>query len=460
MKSILVVDDNKMNLAAARTVLGNEYRVIPVMKGTQALAYLEDGECDIILLDINMPEMDGFEVLKKIRWMEHCRNIPVIFLTADADAETETRCFKEGAVDFIAKPFVPEVMLSRIGRSLELEELRRNLAERLEQKTKEVSAMKSKYQRDALTGLWDRLYTEEKVNQMLEWGSNGALMMIDIDNFKSVNDSYGHITGDKMLKALADTLRDFSSEGDVLCRIGGDEFMVFMKDVTSSTEIRIRAAEIISELHNRTEALGINVATSISIGIAQSPDDGSDFTKLYNCADKALYYVKRNGKNSYHFFSGKLQDEKGREEETISIKDLQELMLRIDTNKGAYLLDVGSFRYVYNFIRRFADRSSKDVSTLLFTVEENENAQAMNLLEKTICTFLRRSDVITRYSSKQFIVVLMDINSDNSNVVAERIIDNFNKAYTGGKIHIDYSIARIDNRFIQESSKKSRRLEG
>ena len=118
MKNILIVDDNKLNLASARRVLSNDYKVIPVMRGEQALTYLENGECDIILLDINMPDMDGFEVLSRIRQTERGKNIPVIFLTADNDSETETRCFNEGAIDFIAKPFVPEVMLSRIGRVL------------------------------------------------------------------------------------------------------------------------------------------------------------------------------------------------------------------------------------------------------------------------------------------------------------------------------------------------------
>ena len=126
------------------------------------------------------------------------------------------------------------------------------------------------------------------------------------------------------------------------------------------------------------------------------------------------------------------------------------MMFSTDIGKGAYLLDVDSFRYVYNFVRRFADRNSKDVSTLLFTIGENANTEAMQLLEKTICTFLRRSDVITRYSSKQFIVILMDINAENSNIVAERIIENFNKTYTGEPLCIDYSIARIDTRLMHE----------
>ena len=104
----------------------------------------------MILLDISMPEMDGFELLRKIRTMENGKDIPVIFLTADNDTETETRCFKEGAIDFIVKPFVPAVMQSRIGRALELEELRRGLADKLEKKTREVSDIKSKSYQDEI----------------------------------------------------------------------------------------------------------------------------------------------------------------------------------------------------------------------------------------------------------------------------------------------------------------------
>ena len=142
MKNILIVDDNKLNLSVAKKVLSDEYKVTAVMFGEQALTFLENNSCDIVLLDINMPEMDGFEVLEKMRAIERCRNLPVIFLTADNDSETETRCFKAGAVDFIAKPFVPEVMLSRIGRALELEELRRDLENQVAEKTANILHIK------------------------------------------------------------------------------------------------------------------------------------------------------------------------------------------------------------------------------------------------------------------------------------------------------------------------------
>lgn len=454
MKTILVVDDDYMNLVTVREVLSGEYKVIPVKKGRQALSYLENGTCDVILLDINMPEMDGFEVMHKLRELEHCRSIPVIFLTGDNDAETETRCFKEGAIDFIAKPFVPAVMLSRISRTLELEQLRRSLADRLEQKIREVSDIRSKSSQDALTGLWNREYTEKTVNTLLEGGADGALLMIDMDNFKLINDNYGHIAGDRTLKMFADTLRELSSEKDVLCRIGGDEFVVFARGMTSKTELSNYASDIIHDLCGKIQACKYDTDTSVSIGIAKTPEDGTEFSKLYNAADKALYYVKQNGKNSYHFFSDRLEAENRRSEKTVDLKYVQELMSRADSGKGAYQMEFDSFHHVYNFIRRFVERGNRDVQTLLFTVTDNENDSpdpaetetAVELLEKSIYSCLRRSDISTRYSGRQVIVILIDANKENGDMVAERIIGNFFRLYTDGKVHIDYGVARLDGR--------------
>ena len=135
---ILVVDDDTANLALAQKILGKEYRIAAANSGMVAFKYLENKCPDLILLDINMPEMDGFEVMNKISAREEWSNIPIVFLTADSESETESRCLEAGAMDFIAKPFVPVVMCSRIARILELEELRKSLANRLDQKMREV----------------------------------------------------------------------------------------------------------------------------------------------------------------------------------------------------------------------------------------------------------------------------------------------------------------------------------
>ena len=135
MYHLLIVDDDKINLTAARSALSDTYKITAVTMGVQALKFLENNTCDLILLDINMPEMNGFEVMARIRENPSLSAIPIIFLTADNDPEIESRCLKEGAMDFISKPFVPNVILSRISRTLELEALRRNLEGELEART-------------------------------------------------------------------------------------------------------------------------------------------------------------------------------------------------------------------------------------------------------------------------------------------------------------------------------------
>ncbi len=138
MKHILIVDDDKTNLTLAKQELSKYYQVTPVTSGFQALQFLEKKSTDLILLDISMPEMDGRETMRRIRERKEWAKIPIIFLTADSKPETESQCLSDGANDFISKPFVPQVMQSRVSRILELTELRNDLEERLMEKTKEV----------------------------------------------------------------------------------------------------------------------------------------------------------------------------------------------------------------------------------------------------------------------------------------------------------------------------------
>ncbi len=450
MKHILIVDDDKTNLAMAKRGLSDIYKISAVTMGSQALKFLENNTCDLILLDINMPEMDGFEVLEIIKSNEAHKNIPIIFLTADSDAVTENRCLEAGALDFIAKPFVQSVMRSRISRILELEDMRKKLADKLEQKIQEITDIKSKSQQDALTGLWNRAYTEKAVNELVADGTRGALFMIDMDNFKAINDNYGHIEGDNTLKMFADTMRKFAKEDDVLCRIGGDEFVMFIKDPGSKSVVGNLAGDIISDLCYKIEEKKYETNSSVSIGIAQIPEDGEDFATAYNAADKALYYVKQNGKNSYHFFSEQREDERSRGNNLVDLDYLRQVMSRADSGHGAYQLELDSFHHVYNFIRRFVERSGRDVETILFTAMtadnvDNEEAEvALEMMEQAIYTSLRRVDVSTRYSSKQIIVILMDANKENGIMVAERIMDCFRKLYKGKKVYFEYGIAQME----------------
>ena len=148
-KVILVVDDDRTNLIMAERLLGNEYTIISVTSGEQALKFLAKRKPDLILLDINMPEMDGFEVMRNIKGNETWDKIPVIFLTADRDTETEVECLQMGAVDFVGKPFEPEIVRNRIRRTLEIEEYRKDLEGVVRRQTAKIE----KIQREIIISL-------------------------------------------------------------------------------------------------------------------------------------------------------------------------------------------------------------------------------------------------------------------------------------------------------------------
>lgn len=135
---ILIVDDNRSNIKIAQTILENEYRVGAALSGKKALQFLSQAIPDLILLDINMPEMSGFDVMEELKLNEQWRNIPVIFLTANVEPQIEAKCFKMGAVDFISKPFVPEVIKNRINRTLELQNYRRNLEQAVKEQSQKI----------------------------------------------------------------------------------------------------------------------------------------------------------------------------------------------------------------------------------------------------------------------------------------------------------------------------------
>lgn len=153
---ILVVDDDKTNLTLAQKILLSQYRIAATNSGKAALKYLEKNHPDLILLDINMPEMDGFEVMEQIRKNEETADIPIIFLTADNQPDTEIKCFQMGAVDFVAKPFIPDVLISRVSKTIELQQYRNNLKKMVKEQADKIaeSALRiSKIQDSVIVGM-------------------------------------------------------------------------------------------------------------------------------------------------------------------------------------------------------------------------------------------------------------------------------------------------------------------
>lgn len=449
MKHILLVEDDRESLEAVQQMLCGTYKVTAAHDGAQALKFLETGSSDLILLDISRPEMNGCALMETLKKREDLARIPVVILTTGDDVAMESRFLAAGAADFITKPIVPVVIRLRIRRILEAEDMRHRLENRLEEKIREVSAIRSKAQQDALTGLWNRVYTEEMVNTLASGGVKGAIFMIDMDNFKAINDNYGHIAGDNVLKGFAETMRQFSQPDDILCRLGGDEFIMFVNRCSDRALGKI-AADIIAAFSDSLKEKNYMTNSSVSIGIAMIPEDGQDFETVYNAADKALYYVKQNGKNSYRFYNERRKHNYDRERTHVDLQYLQELIARSDSPDGAYMLDLGGFQHVYNFIRRFMERAGHAIQVLLFTaypkngvLEQGEVDKSLDLLEQSIFYSLRRSDIYTRYSSSQIIVILMDANSENCDMVAKRILDYFETIYLENHIGMEYSVAEM-----------------
>lgn len=461
MKKILIVDDESINLSCARSALKDQCEVATAISGSQALRYLSSNVPDLILLDIDMPIMSGIEVMKSIQQKKELKDIPVIFLSANANAVTESECLNMGAVDFIAKPFVPSVLSNRINKVLENEIKQKVLTDELNERMREMADIKDKSQKDVLTGLYNREYTEKLANEKLAQTGRGSLFMIDMDNFKAINDTYGHMAGDAVLKMLAETLQKEADTCDIVCRIGGDEFIMFFEGETDKNILSRKASAIIADICNKLEVNRYETNSSISVGIAQAPDDGADFSKLYNSADKALYHVKQNGKNSFHFFSDSAKSDKKRSENLADINYISETIKRSDSDSGAYMMDFDAFPHVFKFIARYFSRYGNNAEGILLTLmpvegtdpSEADNDIAIEKLEQAISVSLRKSDVSSRYSTRQIFLVLLNTSDDNVITVVERINSNFFSFYSGGKYTIAYDFLQITDEHSSESQR-------
>lgn len=304
---------------------------------------------------------------------------------------------------------------------------------------------------DSLTGLYNKAYAQSHVDELLRSGCAGALFMMDMDDFKHINDVYGHIIGDQVLKIYADVIRKVAGGKDILCRVGGDEFLMFGVDIVSREEASDRAMQVIDFV--KADMMGIHMSEDIfaSIGIAFS-QPGDDFISLYKKADKALYFTKRNGKNSFSFF-----ENEGEEDEdsanNVDISNIQSIITgRMDFSKGAFHLAYGEFQKVYNFIARYVERGDEDALILLLTVKNRRMSlgdlsgqeEVMLELKNAIAGSLRSSDVYTRYSSSQYIVVLMDAVEENGSLIITRIMEQFYKLHKNDAFYVRSDICRLD----------------
>lgn len=289
---ILVVDDERSNINVLGTILSERYDVSIALNGARALQLaVTNPQPDMILLDIQMPAMDGYEVCRRLKAAPETQNIPVIFITVMTTEEDECRGLELGAVDYITKPFRPSIVLARIKVHLELKK-KRDLLERLSTQ-------------DVLTGLANRRRFQDYLGH--EWRRSVraetalSLILLDIDHFKQFNDHYGHLLGDDCLRQVAQAIVGrLKRATDLVARYGGEEFVCVLPD--TSLEGAIKVAK---KLHAAVCALAIpheysSVAShvTVSLGIATTvPTPRSEPTSLLQDADQRLYAAKKAGRN-------------------------------------------------------------------------------------------------------------------------------------------------------------------
>lgn len=288
---LLIVDDAPVNRGLLGRIFKETYEVLEAENGVQALQVLEEyhNEVDIILLDLLMPVMSGEEFLKEKQKKAKIAEIPTVVITSVESVDEQVKLLELGVSDYIHKPFINSIVKIRVDNVLQA-------SLRYKQVVKAYSEAVEIAQTDSLTGVYNRVTTQKLIENtlQLEVAHAHALLMIDIDNFKTLNDNYGHIYGDKILSDLAEVLKTSFGENEIIGRMGGDEFVVFVPRVYRHGDVSLLGTKLCDNLSAR-KIQGVNV--NCSVGVAMSPKDGNSFMKLYKNADRALYMAKSLGKN-------------------------------------------------------------------------------------------------------------------------------------------------------------------
>jgi diguanylate cyclase (GGDEF)-like protein len=294
---ILVVEDTQKDFDFLKTTLEKEkYDIIRSNDGKQLIEMMGQETPDLIVLDLLLPDTDGFELCRRIRSEERYMSIPILFFTSSMNLDNKLLGLQLGASDFLGKDCDPRELTIRVKNLLNYKRLYDNVVK--------LSVI------DSLTHVYNRRYFQHRLRDEFErgrrYGREFCCVIIDVDHFKEVNDSKGHPVGDKVLKTIAAILRSNIRAADVLCRYGGDEFGLLLPETNFQgayvTAERVRSKVEKTNLNNPEDP----VLISLSIGISSLIEGGAlEMDELVTQADVALYQAKRSGRNQIGFYGRK-----------------------------------------------------------------------------------------------------------------------------------------------------------
>ncbi|AFZ09072.1 response regulator receiver modulated diguanylate cyclase [Oscillatoria nigro-viridis PCC 7112] len=301
--NILIVDDTPDNLRLLAKILESQgYIVRKALNGRMALQGVHRDPPSLILLDINMPEMNGYEVCQKLKASEASAQIPVIFISALERLENKVRAFELGGVDYITKPFQEQEVLMRVKNQLLIQQQRQQLLEqnqRLEHEIQERLRAEAEVRQlsvtDELTGLYNRrgffLLAEQQLKIARRTQTSYFILFADLDGLKNINDTLGHEMGDRVIVDAAQILKQTFREADIVARLGGDEFALFIPNFSgdSSTNFHARLQENIDRFNQQSERAYLSISLGVQFG---DLNNEVLLEQLLAKADKLMYEHK------------------------------------------------------------------------------------------------------------------------------------------------------------------------
>ena len=431
MKRILMVDDVATNLRCATEILKDNYEIIAVKSGKSALEVLDNMVPDLLLLDVNMPEMNGFELFERIKKRPEVSYIPVVFLTAETDKDVEERGRDMGAADFIIKPFEPDELIHRI--------------EKVFQDSLEKSATAVR----KINGAGSEM--EKNHERLQAWADSkqtrGYLVLLNLEGFDKVDAVLGSFAREEVFFKTEDVLREIPESDACFCYVRDNVFETYFDGNYSIDFMKSTVRRMIAELEfemNETLSEDLEMKMMVSAGIASKPEDGSDYETLFRHADKALYFVRETGKERFHFYSMKQEDnhEGAEDKETISLLQLKH---RLEDRNADCRDTQKTLKTAYHVISRYWDKGEEPIQIIFFGIEgEDMKEQSMEVLSEVIAGSLRKGDVAVQCGSFQYITVLPNASFQNGEMVAKRVKKKFEEMTEQTENTLGFEMMSVD----------------